>query len=257
MESQPPRYEVLGVDVSALDLPSAVRQIISAADAQQKGYVTFTGVHGVMEAQDDAELRRILNESFITGADGMPLVWLGKRRAGQHVGRVYGPDAMLALCEATADGDYRHFFYGGGEGVADALASKLQERFPGLNVAGTYTPPFRPLNQDEASALTEQVRATKPHFFWVGISTPKQEKFMAEWSPKLDCAIMLGVGAAFDFHSGRKSQAPLWMQRVGLEWLYRMLTEPRRLASRYLKNNTRFLWMLARERFRGKPQTHS
>jgi len=239
---------VLGVQVSALDLPTAVAQIVHAVDDGQRGYVTFTGVHGVIESQDDAELRRILNESFITGADGMPLVWLGQRRAGEQVGRVYGPDAMLALCEATASGDYRHFFYGGGKGVADELAAKLTERFPGLTVAGTYTPPFRPLNDDEQRALEAHVAAVQPHFFWVGVSTPKQEKFMAEQLPRLDCAMMLGVGAAFDFHSGRKPQAPLWMRRAGLEWLYRLLSEPRRLAGRYLRNNTRFIWLLARER---------
>lgn len=248
----PPRFNVLGVQVSAIDLSGAVQLLIAAADADQKGYATFTGVHGVIECQDDAALLRIHNESLLTGPDGMPLVWLGKRRAGPHVDRVYGPDMMLALCAATAKTGHRHFFYGGADGVAPDLAAKLQQRFPGLQVAGTYTPPFRPLNDAEAAALIEQVKAAKPDFFWVGVSTPKQERFMAEWLPRLDATVMLGVGAAFDFHSGRKTQAPRWMQRSGLEWLYRTLTEPRRLAGRYLKNNTRFLWLLLRERLRGK-----
>ncbi|GHB93950.1 WecB/TagA/CpsF family glycosyltransferase [Cerasicoccus arenae] len=247
MEKLLPRFDVLGVEISALDLATASRLIIQAANEKRKSYVTFTGVHGVVESQDDPELRCILNESFLTGADGMPLVWLGKRQAGPHVGRVYGPDAMLAICAETAATGQRHFLYGGGEGVAIDLAEKLQARFPALNVVGTFTPPFRPLNAEEEQALIEQVGAVKPDFFWVGISTPKQEKFMAEWLSRLDATVMLGVGAAFDFHSGRKPQAPCWMQRSGLEWLYRMITEPRRLGGRYLRNNTRFLWLLARQ----------
>ncbi|MEO0794104.1 MAG: WecB/TagA/CpsF family glycosyltransferase [Verrucomicrobiota bacterium] len=247
MDVSSQRFDVLGVKVNTLDLGTATRLIHDTAEAGGKGYATFTGVHGVIESQDNAEFREILNKSLLTGADGMPLVWLGRRAAGDQVGRVYGPDAMLSICEASVASGHRHFFFGGGDQVAPLLAEKLVQRFPGLQVAGTYTPPFRPLNEAEGTELIAHVAQTKPHYFWVGISTPKQELFMDEWLHKLDANIMLGVGAAFDFHSGLKRQAPVWMQRSGLEWLFRTVTEPRRLASRYLTNNTRFIGLLLKE----------
>jgi N-acetylglucosaminyldiphosphoundecaprenol N-acetyl-beta-D-mannosaminyltransferase len=155
--------------------------------------------------------------------------------------RVYGPDLMLDVCAWSEASGAKHFFYGGAEGVADLLAQKLKGKFPKLQVAGTYTPPFRSLNEAEALALRAQIAAVQPDIFWVGLSTPKQEKFMAEFLPKLETTLMFGVGAAFDFHSGRVSQAPRWMQRSGLEWLYRLACEPRRLWRRYFRNNPLFL----------------
>ncbi|MGE9296534.1 MAG: WecB/TagA/CpsF family glycosyltransferase [Puniceicoccales bacterium] len=246
MDPIPPRYSVLGVDINALDLATARRLIAQAAAEKRRGYVAFAVVSTVVAAQDDASLRAALNGSFLTTPDGMPLVWLGKRRGGPHVDRAYGPDALLAVCEDSLKSGASHFFFGGAEGVAEELADRLKKRFPGLNVVGTFTPPFRPLNEDEEVALVEQVAAVKPDFFWVGIGSPRQEKFMADHLGKLDTTVMLGVGAAFDFHSGRKAQAPVWMQRAGLEWLFRLITEPRRLFCRYVFGNARFLWLLMR-----------
>lgn len=240
-----PRFNVLGVSVSAMDLPIATAAILAAARARRKGYICVTGVHGVMEAQGDPAFRRILNASFLNTTDGMPLVWLGRHHVGRQVQRVYGPDLMLAMFAATQKLPFRHFFYGGAPGVAEELKARLEARFPGVQVAGTYTPPFRPLNAGEKSALTDQVRAAAPDMMWVGLSTPKQERFMAEYLPQLDVTIMAGVGAAFDFHSGRVRQAPRWIQHSGLEWFYRMCCEPKRLARRYLTNNPRFAGHLA------------
>ncbi|HTH46393.1 MAG TPA: WecB/TagA/CpsF family glycosyltransferase, partial [Candidatus Limnocylindria bacterium] len=126
--------------------------------------------------------------------------------------------------------------------VAPELKRRLEEKFPGLKIAGTYTPPFRPLNPEEETELVRTINTLQPDFFWVGLSTPKQERFMAEHMPKLDAKIMLGVGAAFDFHAGRVRQAPRWIQRSGFEWLYRLCAEPRRLWRRYFRNNPRFVW---------------
>jgi N-acetylglucosaminyldiphosphoundecaprenol N-acetyl-beta-D-mannosaminyltransferase len=236
------RVNVLGVGISVLNLQTALNEIAAAIRDQRKGYICVTGVHGVMEAQNDAAFRDILNRAFLCTPDGMPMVWMGKIRGYREMRRVYGPDLMLEVCAWSERNSCRHFFCGGAEGAADLLAGKLRARFPGLEVAGTFTPPFRALNTREEKQLQEIVHAAKPDIIWVGLSTPKQEKFMAEFLPKLDVTLMIGVGAAFDFHSGRVRQAPRWMQRSGLEWLYRLCQEPRRLAKRYLTNNPRFAW---------------
>lgn len=240
-----PSFNVLGVSVSGMDLPVAVEEMRAAIRERRKGYVCVTGVHGVTEAQGDPGFRRILNEAFLNTSDGMPLVWLGRHFLRRKIERVYGPDLMLEMFAATQDRSCRHFFYGGAPGVAEELKACMQKQFPGATICGTYTPPFRPLNAAEETVLIEMTRDLQPDLIWVGLSTPKQERFMAEYLPKLDTILMAGVGAAFDFHSGRVRQAPRWIQRSGFEWLYRMLTQPRRLARRYLVNNPLFLARIA------------
>ena len=235
------RFNVLGVAMSALNLPIATEAVMTALRERRKGYICLRDVHGVILAQNDAAFRQILNSAFLTTPDGMPLVWLGRRAVGSYVDRVYGPDLMLEVFQATERTPFRHFFYGGAPGVAEKLRQRLEARFPGAHVVGTYSPPFRPLNQAEEADLAAQVAAAKPDLFWVGLSTPKQEKFMAEFLPRLETAVMIGVGAAFDFHSGTVVQAPRWMQRSGLEWLFRLGCEPRRLWKRYLINNPLFV----------------
>jgi N-acetylglucosaminyldiphosphoundecaprenol N-acetyl-beta-D-mannosaminyltransferase len=237
----PPRVNVLGVGVSALNLDSAVAAVEQALLSQTKGYVCVTGVHGVSEAQEDPAFRAILNRSFLTTPDGVPMVWMGRLQGFRQMGRVYGPDLMLRVCESSAARGFTHFFYGGGPGVAEELKGRLEQRFPGLRILGTYAPPFRPLTAEEEAGLVRQVRALKPDVFWVGLSTPKQEKFMAQYWQRLEATLFFGVGAAFDFHAGRVRQAPRWMQRSGLEWLFRLMCEPRRLWKRYLKNNPLFV----------------
>jgi N-acetylglucosaminyldiphosphoundecaprenol N-acetyl-beta-D-mannosaminyltransferase len=236
-----PKVNVLGVGISVLNLKTALAAIADAVRARRKGYICVTGVHGVMEAQDDAAFKSILNGAFLCTPDGMPMVWAGKLNGRRDMDRVYGPDLMLEVCAWSESSGCKHFFYGGADGVAELLAKKLKEKFPKLEVVGTFTPPFRPLNPAEESGLAEQIRAAGPDILWVGLSTPKQEKFMAEYLPKLDVTLMVGVGAAFDFHSGRVKQAPRWMQRSGLEWFYRLCSEPRRLAKRYCRNNPLFV----------------
>ncbi len=236
-----PRANVLGVGISALNLDLAADEITRAVADRRKGYICVTGVHGVSEAQTDPAFRRILNRAFLNTPDGMPMVWMGRAQGFNHMGRVYGPDLMLRLCEESPRRGITHFLYGGAPGVADQLRSRLEARFPGLKIVGVYVPPFRPLNADEEAELVRQVAAAKPDLFWVGLSTPKQEKFMTEYWQKLDATIFLGVGAAFDFHAGTVKQAPFWMQRSGLEWFYRLCSEPRRLWKRYLKNNPLFV----------------
>jgi N-acetylglucosaminyldiphosphoundecaprenol N-acetyl-beta-D-mannosaminyltransferase len=174
--------------------------------------------------------------------DGMPLVWLSRLMGFRDVERVYGPDLMLAVCERSTARGYRHFFYGGAPGVAEKLVVRLQSRFPGLQVAGIDSPPFRHLTLQEDRAVVEHINTARPDIVWVGIGTPKQERWMAMHVGQLSAPVLIGVGAAFDFHAGLKKQAPRWMQRSGLEWSFRLMTEPRRLGRRYLINIPWFLW---------------
>lgn len=240
-ESYIRRVNVLGVGVSVLNEHTALAAIASALEKRTKGCVCVTGVHGVMEAQADAELRGILNHSFLNTPDGMPLVWLGKLQGFAEMDRVYGPDLMLAVCEFTRDKNYTHFLYGGAAGVATELKQRFEQKFPGIKIVGTHTPPFRPLTPDEESELVKRVNSLKPDILWVSLSTPKQEKFMALFAGRFDTTLLFGVGAAFDFHAGRVRQAPRWIQRSGLEWLFRLCTEPRRLWKRYIRNNPIFI----------------
>jgi N-acetylglucosaminyldiphosphoundecaprenol N-acetyl-beta-D-mannosaminyltransferase len=232
---------VLGVAVSPINMTLALEQITRAIQSRKKGYICVTGVHGVSEAQSDPEFRQILNRAFLCTPDGMPLVWVGRWLGQKQMDRVYGPDLMLAVMEASAKNGWRHFFYGGANGTAEILKSKMLERFPKLQIVGTYEPPFRPLNQQELKQLQEQLRVARPDMMWVGLSTPKQERFMADHLNQLEVTLMCGVGAAFDFHAGKVRQAPRWMQRSGLEWFFRLCCEPRRLWKRYFKNNPLFV----------------
>ncbi len=235
------RANVLGVGVHAIDFPSAVRIIEDAVRERVKGYVCVTSVHGVMEAQRDPEFRDILNQALLVTPDGMPTVWVGRIQGNPGMKRVFGPDLMLEVCRRSAGTGIRHFLYGGKPGIADELAEGLRRRFPGITVVGTFTPPFRPLEPCEQLALQRQLEAAPPDIIWVGLSTPKQEKFMAENFQRLPGKIMVGVGAAFDIHTGHVKDAPRWIKNAGLQWAHRLCQEPRRLWKRYLVNNSAFL----------------
>jgi N-acetylglucosaminyldiphosphoundecaprenol N-acetyl-beta-D-mannosaminyltransferase len=246
------RCNVLGVGVHTVNMITAVQTLDRAVHEDIKGYVCVTGVHGVMESQSDETLRQTLNAAFLNVPDGMPLVWVGRLRKHKDMGRVYGPDLMKEICKISVPKEYTHFFYGGNVGIAEELKAACQKLFPGIKIVGTYTPPFRPLNEQEEKELIEQVAKVKPDFFWVGLSTPKQEAFMAKYLSRLDTKIMFGVGAAFDIHTGHIKDAPDWMKSSGLQWLHRLIQEPRRLAKRYLTNNPIFLWKIANQLIRIK-----
>jgi len=240
-----PSFNVLGVCVSAVDMAAALAAIEGWISEREQHYVCVTGVHGVMESRRDDRLRAIHNAAGMVTPDGMPLVWCGRLSGHGQIRRVYGPDLMLACCGLTAR--HRHFLYGGAPGVAERLADRLRQRFPSLVIAGTYTPPFRALTLAEDEVAVTQINASAADIVWVGLSTPKQERWMAAHMGRVDAPVMIGVGAAFDFLSGIKRQAPRWMQRTGLEWLFRLAAEPRRLWRRYLRNNPLFLWYLFRQ----------
>jgi N-acetylglucosaminyldiphosphoundecaprenol N-acetyl-beta-D-mannosaminyltransferase len=235
------RANVLGVGVHAIDLSSAADVIESAVYEGRKGYICATGVHGVMEAQRDPRFRTILNQALLVTPDGTPTVWIGRIQGHSTMQRVFGPDLMLEVCRRSAGTGIRHFFYGGKPGIAVELAESLRRRFPGLKVAGTFTPPFRPLEPSEQLSLERQLETARPDIVWVGLSTPKQERFMAENFRRLYCKIMIGVGAAFDIHTGHVKDAPNWVKDTGLQWAHRLCQEPGRLWKRYLVNNSAFL----------------
>ena len=238
------RVNVLGVGISVLNLGTARAAIAEALAQGRKGYICVTGVHGVIEAQSDPAFREVLNRAFLCTPDGMPMVWAGKGAGFKEMGRVYGPDLLAEVAEWTRGSGHTHFLYGGAPGVAEQMRQRLETSYPGLRVVGTFTPPFGPLSPSDEARLIAQVAAAQPDLFWVGLSTPKQEKFMAAYLPRLETKIMVGVGAAFDFYAGRVRQAPRWLQRSGLEWLFRLCMEPRRLWRRYARNNPLFLWLV-------------
>lgn len=234
------RVDVLGVGISAVNLNTAIEEITSWVENREPHYVCVTGVHGVMEAQRDPALLAIHNSSGLTTPDGMPMVWAGHWAGAKSMGRVYGPDLMLSVLERAAQMGWKSYLYGGKQGVPELVAARLTERIPNLRIVGTYSPPFRPLTPEEDREVVSRINASGAELVWVGLSTPKQERWMAAHVGLLQAPVLAGVGAAFDFHAGLVPQAPPWMQLRGLEWVYRLAKEPRRLWKRYLRNNPAF-----------------
>lgn len=237
----PRKQDVLGVGISATsydEVAATCADWLSESKdslAYSRGrYICVTSVHGVMEARKDMAIRSILNGADIATPDGMPLVWALRSFGVPAQQRVYGPNLMLKLCEQAAELGHRIFLYGGRPETLDVLRANLQARFPKLDIAGSYSPPFRALTDEEESEVRQMVRNARPDLIFVGISTPKQERWMAAHRDVFPGTVMVGVGAAFDFHAGRVKQAPSWMQRNGLEWLFRLGAEPSRLWKRYV-----------------------
>lgn len=227
------RCNILGVHINAINMSQALATIDGWLASRDAHYVCVTSAHGILECRKDPVLRKMFNQSGLMTPDGMSLVWLLKLRGFRNVERVCGSDLMLEIIRLSEARRWRHFFYGGTPGVADALAHRLLSQFPGLQIAGTYCPPFRPLTESENLEIIDRIRSSQADIVWVGISTPKQEQWMAEHVGKVNAPVLIGVGAAFDFVSGRKKRAPRWVQHIGMEWLFRLGTEPRRLWKRY------------------------
>lgn len=249
------RVNILGVGVSAVNMPAVLQMIEAWVDRHEPHYVCVSPVHSIMESQRDEHLRHIHNAAGLVTPDGMPLVWLSRLMGFREVEQVCGADLMLSVCGHfhLSQHSYRHFFYGGTPAVLKQLQAQLLQRFPNLQVAGTYAPPFRPLTPAEDRAVVDRINASEPDIVWVGLGAPKQERWMAEHVERLHAPVLIGVGAAFDFHAGTKKRAPRWMQRCGLEWLFRLMIEPRRLWQRYLINNPWFLWLVLRQALGRKP----
>jgi N-acetylglucosaminyldiphosphoundecaprenol N-acetyl-beta-D-mannosaminyltransferase len=240
------KVSILGVPVDAQRYEPAVEALVEAARSGGPKRAHFATVHTLVEATDDNALREALRSAWMVCADGAPLAWVARLR-GATADRVCGPDVMFSLCDRGRAAGLRHYFLGGVPGTAERLQAKLTHRFPGLHVVGTSSPPFRELTPAEDEDLVQAVNEAEPDVVWVGLGSPKQELWAASHEARLRCHLVLPVGAAFDFHSGRVRRAPAWMRRVGLEWLFRLAMEPRRLFRRYLVTNTRFVVKMARE----------
>lgn len=242
LQLAPPCFDVLGVRVDAVQIPEMIRRLERwIAEGPRGRYVTLTNVHAIMEAQTQPAFKQVLNQAASVCPDGMPLVWMGRRTGYAMPRRVYGPDLLWDFCRTTERQGYSHFFYGGGPGIAQRLAAELKARFPGVRVAGCYSPPFRSLSAEEDVAVVRMINAAAPDLLWVGLGCPKQEFWMHEHAGRLRVPVMLGVGQAFDIYGGSLRQAPRWMREHGLEWLFRLCLEPRRLGKRYLVYNGWFV----------------
>jgi N-acetylglucosaminyldiphosphoundecaprenol N-acetyl-beta-D-mannosaminyltransferase len=239
------------------DYGDAVEVMDGLVESRTRGYVCAAPVHALMVAQDDAQMLDALRGSTLVVPDGMPLVWAANLLGERLRDRVYGPELMLRYNDRCAERGHRVWLYGGrDQGSLAQLALSMRKRHPGIKIVGGYSPPFRALTPEEDESVVRQVNEARPDVLWVGIGVPKQEKWMARMRDRLDVPVMCGVGAAFDFHAGRISMAPPWMQERGLEWIYRIAQEPRRLLPRYLYTNPRFVAAFARqyidERRRGR-----
>jgi N-acetylglucosaminyldiphosphoundecaprenol N-acetyl-beta-D-mannosaminyltransferase len=235
---------VLGVQVDALDLDGALACAAELLRRGEKGYICAVSVHGILEARRDPQLAETFAEASMVIPDGRPVVWAGRMQGRRCIRQVTGPDLMGAIFSRPEFSACSHFFYGGKDGVAQELAAMWVRRFPGTRIAGTYTPPFRDLTSAEEAELVEMLNRRRPDILWVGISTPRQELFMHRLLPKVDHGLLFGVGAAFDFHTGRIRDCAPWIKRIGLQWLHRLMQDPRRLWRRNLYNAT-FLWHIA------------
>jgi N-acetylglucosaminyldiphosphoundecaprenol N-acetyl-beta-D-mannosaminyltransferase len=246
-EAWPLRTNILGVGVAVLTIPQALEQFDAWIAGGARQYVCVADVHAIMQSQWDPNFRKIHNGAGMVTPDGMPLVVLGKRAKIGPISRVYGPDLLIAACERSGARGYRHFFFGGAPGLADRLAERLHEQFPDLAICGVWSPPFRPTTETEDVEIAAAINSARPDFVWVGLSTPKQEYWMRKFRDRLDAPILLGIGAAFDFHAGSKPHAPVIIQRSGFEWLFRLLSEPKRLWPRYRRVIPGFLYRLAQQ----------
>lgn len=252
MSPEAERYRVADIEVSALTFEAAVQHLLDAPARGERLSAHFVTAHTVVEAHRDPALRAVLKRAHLVAPDGMPLVWAG-RLQHREVTRVYGPDTMAAVIDRGRTQGARHYLYGGAEGVPERLAAALQARFPGVQIVGTESPPFRPLTEAEDIEAMERIDAARPDYVWVGLGSPKQDHWVGAHRGRLDAAALLAVGAAFDFHTGDLRQAPGWMQRSGLEWLFRLAMEPRRLWHRYTVVNATFLWLVGCQFLRAVP----
>jgi N-acetylglucosaminyldiphosphoundecaprenol N-acetyl-beta-D-mannosaminyltransferase len=240
-------FDVLDIGIHSVNMKTATSLLLSQIKAINKGYICFAGVHGIMEAQNDSNLRSAFSGALLVAPDGMPIVWIGHWHGFPTMQRVFGPDFMTHIMGRNDFRNYTHFFYGGDYGVAEHLRQKMTRRFPWVKIVGTCTPPFRDLTIKEEEHLTANLRELQPDIVWVGLSTPKQERFMERYLPVLDTKVMIGVGAAFLFHTGAIKDSPSWVKRFGLQWAHRLWQEPVRLSSRYMKNNPRFIFYAIRQ----------
>ena len=233
------KINILGVDIDCVNMSFSVQKILNKVNISSGNYICVTGAHGIVESLDDLILRESYKNSFLNVPDGMPCVWIGKMHKKNDIGRVYGPELMMNVIKESEKIGLKHFFYGANEKTLQKLKNNILKKYPNLNIVGTFAPPFRELNEEEEMSLRNLISKVSPDFMWIGLSCPKQEKFMLKHSFKkkysLDVKMMIGVGAAFDYHAENIKDSPEWIKKSGLQWLHRLMIEPKRLWKRYFK----------------------
>jgi len=236
-------FYVLDVKINELTLKKTIEVMKSWIAGNTKDYVVLTGAHGIIEMQSDEELRKINNNAGLVTPDGMPEVWLGKLKGFKNIEKVYAPEIMEETFKISVQNNIKHFFYGGKDGVAIKLKKVLEEKYHGIQIVGTYYPPFRPLTIEEKNDIIQMINESQADIVWCGLGCPKQEKWMAEFRPLLTASVLIGVGAGFDFIAGEKPLAPYWITRSGFEWFYRIFSDPKRLFKRYGKVVPKFIYL--------------
>lgn len=246
METQRQRLKILDIWIDVIDMEQAIARIGRWIAQCRKAYICIAPVSTVMSAVDDDNYRKVVNQADLVTPDGMPLVWIARARGRRAIRRVCGPDLMRKICTDPCLAHWRHFFYGATPETLERLQDQLKAGNPDIKICGAVSPPFRKEAQKEAANVIEQINAARPDIVWVGLGSPKQDLWMALNRDALEAPVLIGIGAAFDFLAGIKSRAPRWMQRAGLEWLFRLGCEPRRLWRRYVIGNTRFCFELVK-----------
>lgn len=238
---------MLGVEVADTDIPKTVQFVEESIKKHSNTYICFAPVSTLVSCQSDQSYCNIVNRAGLTAPDGVPLVWLARFKGNRSIQRTCGPDLMQEFCRISQEAGYRHFFFGGTEDSIKQLVSNLTKKYPKLQIAGHYSPGLRKVGEMESTQVIDQINSCNPDVLWVGLGSPKQDVWMANHRALLNVPVLLGVGAAFDFLSGQKKRAPDWMKRCGLEWFYRVCSDPRRLWKRYLFGNTKFIYYLIKK----------
>lgn len=239
-KSQIPTCNIMGVNIAAINMEWLLEYLDKNLKDLIGDYMCVANVHTTVTAYENPEYCAVQNGGIMAIPDGGPLSTVGRKR-GYNIERTTGPSLMGEIFKSTAKKGYRHFFYGSKQETLDQLEAKLQENYPGIQIAGMYSPPFRPLTEEEDTAVIKMINDAKPDFVWIGLGAPKQEIWMADHQGKID-GLMIGVGAGFDYYAGNIERAPEWMQRSNMEWFYRLIQDPKRLFGRYLHTNTKFIW---------------
>lgn len=240
-KSSIPTCNILGVNIAAINMEWLLKYLNENIDNIKGDYICVSNVHTTVTSYEDASYCAVQNGGLMAIPDGGPLSTVGQKRGHKNMSRTTGPGLMGEVFKISAEKGYRHYFYGSKEETLEMLRQKLNQNYPGIQIAGMYSPPFHALTEEEDKIVIERINETKPDFVWVGLGAPKQEKWMSEHQGKID-GLMLGVGAGFDYYAGNIKRAPMWMQKSNLEWVYRLMQDPKRLFKRYWSTNTKFIW---------------